>query len=50
MPTLFSWTCEGDVQGFMLYMTHSAGQKRELDKTRESFVELDMSSLPAETY
>ncbi len=50
VPTLFSWTCEGDVQGFMLYMTNSAGQKRELDKTRESFVELDMSSLPADTY
>ena len=50
LPTVFSWTCDGDVKGFMLYMTNSANEKKELDKTTESFVELDLSTLPADTY
>ena len=50
IPTLFSWECDADLKGFMLYMTNSANQQKDLDKTTENFIELDLSSLPADTY
>ena len=50
IPTLFSWECEGDLKGFMLQMTNSVQQQKDLGKTTDSFIELDLSTLDAGDY
>jgi len=48
--TMFSWTYDGEVKGYMLHMTNANNAKKDLGKTTENFIELDLSSLSAGSY
>ena len=50
VEVIFNWNAEGDVQGYMLYMTNSLEQRKDLDKTTANMLTMDLSTLPADTY
>ena len=47
---VFSWMNQGNVQGYLLYLLNSNGDRLELDKTTANTVTVDVSAFPAGTY
>ena len=47
---VFSWMNRGNVQGYLLYLLNSNGDRLELDKTTANTVTVDVSAFPTGTY